>query len=222
MKKIILLSISLIFLSYFYSCSSVTEVTGTWKKPATAAQKYNKICVLGASKDIVKRSMVEKAVVNQMSLYGINAVAGVNILPDNFIDSDNDSKVDSENKAALIAKLKEAGVDGVFLISLQDVKKSESYVPGTSYYAPYAGFYGGFYNNYWGSYNMVSSPGYYVQNTNYFLSSNFYNIASESLLWSAQSNTFDPQSLNDFTKSYASSVVEQFASSGVVKTTGKK
>lgn len=221
MKKIILLSILLIFLSYFYSCSSVTEVTGTWKKPATVAQKYNKICVLGASKDIVKRSMVEKAVVTQMSLYGINAVAGVNILPDNFIDSDNNSKVDSEDKSVLAAKLKEAGVDGVFLITLQDVKKSEQYVPGTSYYAPYSGFYP-FYNNYWGAYNMVNTPGYYVQNTNYFLSSNFYNLSTEQLLWSAQSNTFDPQSLSDFTKSYASSVVEQFASSGVVKTTGKK
>ncbi len=222
MKKIIFLSLSIVLFSYFYSCSSVTEVTGTWKKPATVATRYNKICVLGAAKDIVKRSMVEKAVVTQMSMYGINAVAGVNILPDNFIDSDNDNKVDSDNKAALVSKLKAEGVDGVFVISLQDVKKSEQYVPGSTYYAPYAGFYGGFYGGYYGAYNMVSSPGYYVQNTNYFLSSNFYSLDTEQLLWSAQSNTFDPQSLSDFTKSYASSVVEQFANSGVVKTTGKK
>lgn len=216
MKKFIFLSLSLVFLSYFYSCSSVTEVSGTWKKPATIATRYTKIAVLLAAKDIVKRSTLEKAVVTQMSLNGLSAVAGVNILPDNMLDANNDNKFDTENKEAIIAKLKAAGVDGVFLVTLQDVKKSEQYVPGTTAYAPYSGFYP-FYNNYWGAYNMVSTPGYYTQTTNYFLSSNFYNLASEDLLWSAQSQTFDPQSLNDFSKSFASTVVEQFVNSGVVK-----
>lgn len=216
MKKILFLSVSLLMLTYFSSCSSVTEVSGTWKKTGTVAKRYNKICVLGVSKDIVKRSTVEKAVVNQMSLNGITAVAGVNILPDSFIDSDNNGQVDNQNKEALAAKLKEAGIDGIFLITLQDVKKSEQYVPGTTVYAPYAGFYP-FYNNYWGAYNMVNTPGYYVQNTNYFLSSNFYDMSTEQLVWSAQSQTFNPNSLSDFSQSYASSVVQEFVESGVIK-----
>jgi hypothetical protein len=216
MKKILFLSFALLMFTYFSSCSSVTEVSGTWKKPATVAKRYSKICVLGASKDVVKRSMVEKAVVSQMALNGITAVAGVNILPDSFIDSDNNGQVDNQNKEALAAKLKEAGVDGVFLITLQDVKKSEQYVPGTTVYAPYSGFYP-FYNNYWGAYNMVNTPGYYVQNTNYFLSSNFYDMSTEQLIWSAQSQTFNPNSLSDFSQSYASSVVQEFVESGVIK-----
>ncbi|MEO8665529.1 MAG: hypothetical protein ABI462_08520 [Ignavibacteria bacterium] len=216
MKKIILLSCCLIISAYFYSCSSVTEVTGTWKKPATVAKKYNKVAVLGISGDIVKRSAVEKAIVSQLRKYGINAVSGSNILPDSFIDSDGDGKVDSENKEAIQAKFKDQGIDGVFVISVMDVKESEHYVPGSTYYSPSSGYYP-FYNYYWGTYNVTHTPGYITKSTNYFLSSNFYDLSDEQLLWSGQSETFNPQSLSDFSKSYAEAVTQDFVNSGVIK-----
>lgn len=217
MKKTIL-SIALLFaiVVHFSSCSSVTTVSGTWKKPATTAQRYTKIAVIGISGDIVKRSAIEKAVVAQLTANGINAVAGVNILPDSFVDTNNDKKVDDEKKEAIAAELKKQGVDGVLTISLVNIKESEQYVPGTSMYTPYSGYYG-FNSYYWGAYNMVNTPGYYVQNTNVFLASNFYNLSSEALLWSAQTDTGNPTSLSDLSKSYAQTLVEEFLQSGVIK-----
>jgi len=214
MKRII--SFCLLLSLYFYSCSSVTEVTGTWKKPATSAKKFNKVAVLGISGDIVKRSAVENAIVSQLRKYGINAVSGTNILPDSFIDANSDGKVDSENKEAIQAKFKQEGVDAVFVISLMDVKETEHYVPGSTYYSPSSGYYP-FYNYYWGTYNVVHTPGYTTRSTNYFLSSNFYDLTTEQLVWSAQSETFNPQSLSDFSKSYATAVTEDFVNSGVIK-----
>ncbi|MBK7444822.1 MAG: hypothetical protein IPJ45_02140 [Ignavibacteria bacterium] len=101
MKKVLIPVILLIFVSYFSSCSSVTEISGTWKKPATAAKKFSKIAILGLSGDVVKRSAVENAVVAEFRRYGITAVSGTNILPDSFMDSDKDGKADDKNKDAI-------------------------------------------------------------------------------------------------------------------------
>ncbi len=216
MKKIMLLSVCFLFSTHFYSCSSVTEVSGIWRKPAVSAKKFSKVAVLGVSGDIVKRAAVENAVVVQLKKLGINAVSGTNILPDSFIDSNADGKVDNEKKEAIQTKFKEQGVDGVFVISLMDVKESERYVPGSTYYTPATGYYP-FYNYYSSTYNVVHTPGYYTKTTNYFLSSNFYDLNDEQLLWSAQSETFNPLSLNDFAKSYSASIAEEFLNSGVIK-----
>lgn len=216
MKKILSSFILLAFTLYFASCSSVTEVSGTWKKPATSAKRYTKIAVIGLSGDIVKRSAVENAVVKQLKANGINAVAGNTILPDNFVDSNNDNKVDDAKKEQIAAELKKQGCDGAMTISLVNVKESEQYVPGTSFYTPYAGYYG-FNSYYWGAYNMVNTPGYYVKNTNIFLASNFYDLSTEQLIWSAQTNTGNPTSLSDLANSYASTLVTDFLNAGVIR-----
>ena len=217
MKKFVIISFTLLLsTAYFYSCSSVTEIQGTWKKPGTVAKSYKKIAVMGQSNDQVKKAKVENAVVNNLRTYGINAVAGSNLLPNTFLDSDKDGKVDEAKKDQIGKTLEDAGCDGAFVISLLNVKNSESYVPGTSFYAPYSGYYG-FNSFYWGTFNTVNSPGYFVQNTNYYLSSNFYDLSNEQLVWSAQSNTGDPQNINDFATSFATAVVQDFVSSGVVK-----
>ncbi|HMQ67572.1 MAG TPA: hypothetical protein PKA90_00695 [Ignavibacteria bacterium] len=215
MKKIIYLTLLLTFSCYFYSCSSVTDISGTWKKPGTIAQKYNKIAVLGLGKSRVNNSTIENAVISNLRTYGITAVSGSNILTSNFLDADGDGKVDDGSKEKIADKLKEAGVDGALVLSLQDVKKSEQYVPGTSFYTPYAGFYG-FNSYYWGAYNTINTPGYYTTTTNYFISSNFYNMKDLDLIWSAQSETLDPQSVSDFAGSYAPVIAQTFASAGIV------
>ncbi|MBS1519310.1 MAG: hypothetical protein JSS91_14600 [Bacteroidetes bacterium] len=216
MQKVFLTVVAVLLTVTLYSCSSVTEMSGTWKKPATAAKKYKEIIVMGISDNIVAKSKVENAVVSQLKKNGINAVSGTNTLPNSMFDSDGDGKADPENQEKVKAKLKELGIDGAIVISVLDIKEEERYVPGTSYYSPYNSYYP-FYNYYWGSYNVVHSPGYYTKSTNVFLTSNFYNVNDEQLLWSAQSQTFNPTSLNDFAKSYSESMVDDFLSSGLVK-----
>jgi len=216
MKKIILSTLIIFLMSVLSSCTSVTEITGTWKKPATAAKKYTKVIVLGMTGDIVKRSAVENSVVQNLMKNGINAVAGSNILPDHFMDSDKNGKVDDKAKEIITTKLKEQGIDGAFTMSLDDVKESEHYVPGTSYYTPHSGYYP-FYNYYYTSYERVNTPGYYTKTTTVYLTSNFYDVATEQLVWSAQSSTINPQSLTDFAKSFGASIVEDFLSDGVIR-----
>ncbi|MBK9330855.1 MAG: hypothetical protein IPM96_00275 [Ignavibacteria bacterium] len=216
MRKILLSVITLVFVLTFYSCSSVTEMSGTWKKPATIAKKYNKIIVMGVSSNIVAKSKVENAIVSQLKKSGINAVAGTNVISTTMFDSDGDGKADPEKQEIVKEKMKELGVDGALVISVLDIKEEERYVPGSTYYSPYNSYYP-FYNYYYGSYNMVNTPGYYTKSTNVFLTSNFYDVTTEDLIWSAQSETLNPASISDLASSYSERMVEDFLSSGIVR-----
>lgn len=223
MKKIILSVTALfVFSVLLSSCSSVTTIDGTWKSPSATATKYSKIVVIGLSPDLVKRSTVERSVVNSLISNGFNAVSGSTLLPQSLYDFNSDGKFDDGAKEKIVAALKAAGVDGAITVAVEDVKKSTSYVPGTSYYAPgvgaygFGGYYGGAYNGFYGG-GIVSNPGYYQQNTQYVVTTNFYNVGSEKLMWSTQSGTMDPSSLNDFATSYSSSMVSAFVESGVAR-----
>lgn len=216
MKKTLLAVIVLIMTVTFYSCSSVTEMSGTWKKPGTTATKFNKIIVMGVSKNLVAKSTVENAIVSQLRKNGLNAVAGANVLPTSTFDADADGKADEDSKENIKAKLTELGVDGALVLSLLDKKESERYVPGTTMYSPYNSYYP-FYGYWGGAYNMVNTPGYYEKVTNYFLTGNFYNVKTEALIWSAQSETFNPTSLSDFASSYSEKVVDELLSSGIIR-----
>ncbi|HAY33437.1 MAG TPA: hypothetical protein PK536_05910 [Ignavibacteria bacterium] len=216
MQKIFLSVLTLVCAFTFYSCSSVTEMSGTWKKPATTAKKYKKIIVMGVSSNVVAKSKVENAIVSQLKRNGINAVAGTNVISSTMFDSDGDGKADPEKQEVVKEKMKELGVDGAMVISVLDIKEEERYVPGSTYYSPYNSYYP-FYNYYYGSYNMVNTPGYYTKSTNVFLTSNFYDVSSEELIWSAQSETFNPASISDLASSYSERMVEDFLSSGIVR-----
>lgn len=216
MRKTLLAVIVLFMSVTLYSCSSVTEMSGTWKKPGTTATKYNMIIVMGVSKNLVAKSTVENAIVSQLRQNGLNAVAGANVLPTSTLDSDGDGKADDDSKEKVKEKLESLNVDGALVLSLLDKKESERYVPGTTMYSPYNSYYP-FYGYYGGAYNIVNTPGYYEKVTNYFLTSNFYNVKTEQLVWSGQSETFNPTSLNDFATSYAEKVVDALLSSGIVR-----
>lgn len=215
-KTALFISVLIILSAFLSSCSSVTEINGSWKKPGAVAQKYKKIVVIGVFNDLVKRSMLEKSIVNSLTANGFNAVSGSNILPNSLLDTDNDKKLDADAREKIIKILNEQGIDGAIAFTLEDVKKSTSYVPGNNFYTPGVGMYG-FYGYYGAAWNNYYDPGYYVTTTNVFLTTNFYNVASEQLLWSTQSQTVDPQSLSDFASSYGPTVVNSLLESGVIR-----
>jgi hypothetical protein len=65
----------------------------------------------------------------------------------------------------------------------------------------------GMYGSYYGYYNYYSpqvySPGYYSSDKTYYIESNFYDLASDELLWSIQSEAYNPTSLESWFKEYS-------------------
>jgi hypothetical protein len=124
---------------------------------------------------------------------------------------------------AAIDKLKSSGVDAVITIVLLDKKKESKYVPGNMYYSPY-GYY---YNRFWGYrgvlYRRIYEPGYYVTDTRYFWESNLYDMSTQQLLYSAQTQSFDPSSSASLGHEYGKMIVQDMVKKNVlIKSSGAK
>ena len=85
-------------------------------------------------------------------------------------------------------------------------------------YSPmgYGGYYGRFYG-YYSYYNPVMyDPGYYATDKNYYIEMNLYDAQTEALVWSAQSETTNPSSIESFSKTFAQSVEYQLVKDGII------
>ncbi|HEY8894521.1 MAG TPA: hypothetical protein VIM79_06885, partial [Niastella sp.] len=57
-------------------------------------------------------------------------------------------------------------------------------------------------------YNRVYGPGYYVTNTKYFWESNLFDVASKELIYSVQTESFDPASSESLAHEYGKLIVK--------------
>ena len=88
---------------------------------------------------------------------------------------------------------------------------------GTVYAPLNYGFYGSYYGYYNYYYPAVYSPGYYTTKKVYYLESNFYDMASDKLIWSVQSETYEPTGLKSWFQGYSYMLINHLKKQGIIK-----
>lgn len=184
------------------ACSS-TKVTSSWKEPETSLEKGQKIMVLGLVNDREGRlrGQMEKEMVLALKQRGYQAVSA--------FDEFGPKAFKGLKEEQALNKLRKGDIDKVLTIVMLDKSKEKNYVPGNNMmYRPFMPYYGGW----WGYYNMmygrIYDPGYYTTNTRYFLESNLYSIRDKQLVYSIQTETFDPASAERMAVVYSNQVVK--------------
>lgn len=85
------------------------------------------------------------------------------------------------------------------------------------YYSPY-GYY---YNRFWGYYGTLNrriyEPGYYVTDTKYFWESNFYDMSTRKLVYSVQTQSFDPANSESLGHEYGELIVKNMVKENVLQ-----
>lgn len=207
MKKIQWLGVALLLVAS--GCTS-SRITSSWKAEDFAPRKYGKVMVLGLIREADRsiKDNMEKHFVGDLEKLGYNAVSSLQEFgPRAFNNMEEEEAV---------AKLKDSGVDAVITIVLLDKQKERKYFPGTIYYSPY-GFY---YNRFWGYrttlYNRIHEPGYYVTNTRYFWESNVYDMNTQKLVYSVQTESFDPSTSEDMAHEYGQMIVKNMVNQKVL------
>ncbi len=109
------------------------------------------------------------------------------------------------------------GCDAVFVIAVLDVQSVETYNPGSAYYPMSYGMYGSYYGYYNHYYPQVYSPGYYSTDKTYYIETNFYDVASDQLLFSIQSEAYNPSSLDSWFKEYSYNLIKELKSEGLIE-----
>lgn len=215
MKKLINLSVvisGLFLFTLVNSCSSPTAIISSWEKD-NLQKDYDNVMVAAlttteTSKVTLENELVESLEDNE----NVDAHKSMEALPPDIVESDN-------QKAKIFENLQSSGVDGILTVSVIDKDTEARYVPGTTVYNPINayGYYGTFwdYYDYW--YPQFSAPGYYTLDKVYYLESNLYDAETEELVWSAQSQTYNPIDLESFADNYSDEIVDELDDQDIIE-----
>ena len=193
------------------SCSSITRITSTWKADNITPKEYNKVMVLGIIREADRnvRIQMESHLVQDLKDLGYNAFSAYDQYGPKMFQNMSEEQA---NK-----KLAKDDVDAVLTIVLLDKQKERYYVPRTVIYSPYVTYH----NRMWGYYsslqNRIEEPEYYQVTTKYFWESNFYDLSQGKLLFSVQTQSFEPSSAGDLAHEYGQKIVQSMVKNDILQ-----
>lgn len=198
-----------IMLMLLTACSS-SRITHSWKAENISSKKFNKIMVVAMIKDndIAKREMMENHLIGDLAERGYTAVSSIKEYGPKSFEGMKEEEV--------LNKLQNTGVDAVLTIVMLDKQRERYYVPGRVYYSPYVIYHRRFYRYYNTMYDRIYSPGYYQVNTRYFWESNLYDLSTKELLYSVQTESFDPESAQSLGHEYGKLIVKDMFDKNVL------
>lgn len=198
-----------IFLLLVSSCSPSVRIIGSWSSPQNTNKSYTSVFVTALTKNVLARQTVEMHLEEMIQSQGIPATGSFEVIPPGF----NAQEADKEE---ILRKIREMGSEAILTVTLLDQTNETRYVPGTNYAPIGVGFHGRFWS-YYGAYNpYMYDPGYYTTDKSYYLEANLYDTQTEEMIWSSQSETTNPASLEQFSKAFASAVVKQLIKDGFI------
>lgn len=192
-------------------CAEVS-VMHSWKATVAVPAQFNKILVVGVFKNSERnlRNQMESHLKNDLVDLGYNAVGSM--------DEYGPKAFEEMNEDEVIKKINNSGVDAVVTIVLLDRKREKYYVPGRVYYSPYYNMhYRRFYGYYGVMYDRIYSPGYYQTTTRYFWESNFYDMRTKELLYSIQTESFDPSDADKLAHQYGKVIINDMERNGIIR-----
>lgn len=214
MKKQILKSFALILTisGLLLGCSPSTKILGSWKSPEAQKTGYSNLFVAALIGDnYLTKKTIEDDIDGILLQKGIQAESNLERVKPGLVFTE-------ATKEQVAAEIKKSGRDGIMTIAIIDQTNETRYVPGASY-SPmmYGGGYGRF-GGYYGMYGPTTySPGYYATDKNYYVEINLYDLESLTLVWSAQSATTNPSSIDKAAKEFAYVVVDKMIKDGIIK-----
>ena len=161
------------------SCASSTKMTNTFVDTGFQGKPVSDVLVIAVTdRDALRRSFEGKFVA-QLKAAGIEAVSSANVIaipPSRELEKDMILKAVEEYKN-----------DAVMITRLIGVEEREVYTPPAR---PSYGYYG----DYRHFHAYAHEPGHYRTHTLIRLATNLYDVKTERLMWSGESESLNPDS----------------------------
>jgi hypothetical protein len=208
MKRLHLAILLLLFIS---ACTPPQQVLKSWvNREALPKKPYKSIFILTLVQNKQSKFYFENEMAKLITSRGQKAVKSSDVFTPAFLGSD------SVTAEKVIQAVKESGCEAVMIIALLDVLTDETYNPEVTYY-PTETYYGSYFRYYGHYYYEATDPGYYTTEKTYFLETNFYDAASETHLWSIQSDAYNPTGLESMFHDYSKMIMKQLKKEGLVE-----
>jgi len=187
------------------ACATVTKIPTEWRDPAYQGGAFQKIFVIGVGENDTRRTLFEDRFAAVLSDQGAAASPSYGLLPS--------SERLSEQQVR--GAIQGGGYDGVIVSRLLGVEEDTRYVPPQTYTVPRS-YRGGYYGYYGRTWDVVHEPGYYETHTTVRLETNLYQVRTGELVWSGQSETFNPNSVKDIIDSATQAVARHLGDEGLL------
>lgn len=185
------------------ACAQSYISIGSWKDPSYH-KKLTKVFVIGVTRRAELRREFETDVVNALRRRGVTAVASFGLVP---LKRDiGKEAVKARVKAAIDGK----GYDGVLVSRLIGVDKTTSYVPPVSR-MDYT--YSGAIMR---AYSVEFTPGHLVHDVVVSIETDLYDTASEKLVWSMTSKSFNPTDAVEVIKPLSDSIIKNLTKNALI------
>ena len=173
--------IYVVFSGVFIIACAGTKLTHTWVDETYHGKPVSNILVIAVTHKEDNRQSFEDKFVSQLKVSGVEAVSSYNVIP---IPADLELK--KEEILKVVKKLKN---DAVIITHLVGIEEKESYTPPEQ-------DRGGYYGHYGWAYGYTHEPGFYRTHTIVRLATHLYDVKTEKLIWSGESESLDPGSTN--------------------------
>lgn len=214
--KTLLLLCSLVILS---TCAGPIKMKDSWTAPNIESKKYNKIGLVMIADNEQTKDNVESYMSKQMRAKGYPGVPTFTLFPfaGNEEVSAGMNMNEEERQAFIRERVNKFNFEAIIIMTVlgseESIKSKPSVGVGVS--APMT-YYDANYTQYWSYANMyVSTPSYYLQK-DYYLEASLFDVASESMQWTAQFDISDPKSLSKISESFADELINQLIKDGVM------
>ena len=185
--------------SALLAACATTNFVSTWTEPnAQPLDRSKRVgAVMVTSRDALRRA-AEDAMVREFTARGVQGVASYTILPANA----------TRDTTAARAAFEQAGVDAVLVMRVVGKDTQISYTPGTPYYSTWG---------YWGyGWGAAYSPGYMQTDQIVSVESLVYSVSQGKLIWAGQSETTNPEDVDNFIAELVGAVGAELRQSGLI------
>jgi len=187
--------VALLALSALVACNKTTaNITQSYRNPGFEETVFKKLFVIGVAQDHDARQAFENAFTSAIADQGGTSLASWTVLPN----------TEQLTKEDFLAAIDNGGFDGVLITRLLSIDhENTDYTAPSTYNNPRTRYYTGggwgygFYGFYGTTFAQVHEPGYFETSTTVRLETNLYSVATDGLVWTGQSETIDPESIED-------------------------
>jgi hypothetical protein len=202
------------FLLSCFSCATQSRLVSSWELPSHEVGPFHKIVVFALMRNKEQSKAMEMGAVEQLKKAGVDAIPGFTVI--------------NEEKGITLSEMEKGvqstGADAVMVYKEIAVDRNLQYVPPTAYAVPdgpyddwwddpFWGYYAPYPYGYWGywypGYQVVASPGYWSQSDTYRVETVLYRTSDDRLVWSAVSETYNPNNQADLGRSLTRRVVQR-------------
>lgn len=155
------------------------------------------------------RVQMENHLVNDLKELGYNAFSAYDLYGPKMFQDMSESEANQ-----MLAK---DNVDAVLTVVLLDKQRERYYVPRRVMYSPYVTYHSRMWGYYHSLYMRIDEPDYYETATKDFWESNFYDLSQNKLLFSVQTQSFEPASAGDLAHEYGQKIIQTMVKSNILQ-----